>query len=133
MNLELLLHFLKFNIESNDPAITEWIQKHYTSNDLGIAFSNRSASLTMRIERIDDPGTERIHMPTDPVFAETNLCNARCYFDGKGRFYASNDGCYTHEIVYDLNTNNIRANVGGEFIKTAQSVVSNLVRPILQS
>jgi hypothetical protein len=43
------------------------------------------------------------------------------------------DGEYPHEMEYDLDTHVIRANVGGKYLANAQSVVSNVVRAILQS
>ena len=78
------------------------------------------------------PQAAQIHPPARGVFAETNLCNGRCYYEA-GRFYSANHGEYWHEMDYDLNTHTIRANLAGKYFDSGQAVISNMIRPILQS
>ncbi len=132
MNLELLLHFLKFDIRTESLDIKDWIGRLYVSNDLTSRFRDKRASLTLSVERKDSTRAARISPPTRAVFAETNLCNGRCYY-ADGRFFSANDGDYWHEMEYDLNTHTIRANLAGKYLQNGQHVVSNIIRPILQS
>jgi len=73
-----------------------------------------------------------IRPPADGVFAETNLCNGRCYYED-GRFFSKNYGEYWHEMEFQLSTNTIRATLGGQYLENGQAVISNIIRPILQS
>lgn len=132
MSLELLLHFLKFDIQTNSLGIEEWIERLYVSNDLRPQFPDKFASLKLFLERRDAPEAASICPPGHGVFAETNLCNARCYYED-GRFFSSNHGDYWHEMEYNLNTDAIRANLGGKYLKSGQAIISNMMRPILQS
>lgn len=84
------------------------------------------------MERKDAPTAARIRPPARGVFAETNLCNGRCYYEG-GRFFSANHGDYWHEMEYDLNKQTICANLGGRYLHSGQFVISNIIRPILQS
>lgn len=84
------------------------------------------------MESRDSPEAAPIITPQQRVFAETNLCNARCYY-ADGRFFSSNHGDYWHEMDYNLNTDAIRANLGGKYLKSEQAIISNMMRPILQS
>ncbi len=84
------------------------------------------------MERKDAPSAARLCPRARGVFAETNLCNGRCYYED-GRFFSANHGDYWHEMEYDLNANTIRANLSGKYLDSGQFVISNIVRPILQS
>jgi hypothetical protein len=132
VNHELLLHFLKFDIQTDSLNIKEWLEQLYVSNDLTRRFPDKLASLKLFVERRDAPQAARIRLPAHGIFAETNLCNGRCYYEG-GRFFSANHGAYWHEMEYDLNTHMIRANIGGKYLASGQHVISNIIRPILQS
>jgi len=132
VNLELLLHFLKFDIQTSSLQFDDWIARLYCSNDLTDRFPAKFKSLKLFVESQDSPQRIPISSPEQGVFAETNLCNARCYYEA-GRFFSSNHGDYWHEMDYNLHTNAIRANLGGRFLQSGQAIISNLIRPILQS
>lgn len=132
MNLELLFHFLKFDIQTSSLPVREWIEQLYVSNDLRQQLPGKFASLKLYVERKDSPEAARIYPPARGVFAETNLCNGRCYYEA-GRFFSANHGEYWHEMDYDLNTHTIRANLAGKYLDSGQAVISNIIRPILQS
>jgi hypothetical protein len=84
------------------------------------------------VERKNVPGAAPIRRPAAPVFAETNLCNGRCFYED-GRFFSENHGDYWHELEYDMSAHTIRAELGGLYLRRGQAVISNLIRPILQS
>jgi hypothetical protein len=132
VNLELLLHFLKFDIQSKTLGIREWIDKLYVSNDLTTKFPDKRKSLKLIIESKNSPEASVIVRPANGVFAETNLCTARCYYE-EGRFFSANHGDYWHEMDYDLNLHTIRANVAGKYLRNGQALISHMIRPILQS
>jgi hypothetical protein len=132
VNLGLILHFLKFDILTNSLDIKEWIEQLYISNDLTLSFPDKLASLKLCVERKDAPEAASIRAPARAIFAETNLCNARCYYED-GSFFSQNHGDYWHEMKFELETNTIHANLGGEYLESGQAVISNMIRPILQS
>ena len=132
MNLELLLHFLKFDIQTNTLQIKPWIDRLYVSNDLTRTFPDKCASLKLIVENKNSAEAALINPPAKGVFAETNLCTGRCYFE-EGRFFSANHGDYWHEMEYDLSTDTFRANVGGKYLDNHQALISHLIRPILQS
>jgi hypothetical protein len=131
VNRALLLHFLRFNISSHSMPFESWLDALYVSNDLRHDFPDRRPVLQLNVET-EASGAQSIDLPPHGVFAETNLCNARCYYSD-GRFYSTKPGSFRHELVYDLGSHTILANVGGDYIDYPQSVLSNIVRPILQS
>jgi hypothetical protein len=132
VNLELLLHFLKFDIQTNTLDIKPWIDRLYVSNDLTKTFPDKCSSLKLMVENKNSPEAALICPPAKGVFAETNLCTGRCYFQN-GRFFSANHGDYWHEMEYDLSTHTIRANVAGKYLYNNQALISHLIRPILQS
>jgi hypothetical protein len=132
VNLELLLHFLKFDIQTSSLQLDDWIERLYCSNDLTDRFPAKFKSLKLFVESQNSAQRKPIMPPSQGVFAETNLCNARCYYEA-GRFFSANQGDYWHEMEFNLHTNEIRANLGGKFLQSGQAIISNLIRPILQS
>ena len=132
MNLELLLHFLKFDIQSNSLDFKRWIDRVYVSNDLTQTFPDNCASLKLIVESKNSPEASLIKPPAKGVFAEINLCTGRCYYE-EGRFFSSNHGDYWHEMEYDLQAHTIRANVAGKYLSNSQAFLSHMIRPILQS
>jgi hypothetical protein len=132
VDLELLLHFLKFDIRTQSLDIKPWIERLYVSNDLTHRFPHKLASLRLCVERKDAATAASLRPPAHSVFAETNLCDGRCYYED-GRFFSANYGEYWHEIEYELNTHTVRANLGGKYLESGQFVISNIVRPLLQS
>jgi len=132
VNLELLLHFLKFDIQTETLQIKPWIDRLYVSNDLTRTFPDKCASLKLIVENKNSAEAALINPPVKGVFAETNLCTGRCYFE-EGRFFSANRGDYWHEMEYDLSTDTIRANVAGKYLDNHQALISHLIRPILQS
>lgn len=127
-----MLHFLKFDIQTSSLEFSNWIERLYCTNDLTARFPAKFKSLKLFVESRNSPQCIPIIRPEQGVFAETNLCNARCYYQA-GRFFSSNHGEYWHEMEYNLHTNTIRANLGGRFLESGQAIISNLIRPILQS
>jgi hypothetical protein len=132
LQLALLLHFLKLDIQTASLQIREWIERLYVSNDLTSRFPDKSASLKLCVERKDALAATPVDLPANRVFAETNLCNARCFYQD-GRFFSANSGDYWHELEYDLHAHTIRINVGGRYFDSGQFVITNIIRPLLQS
>ncbi len=132
METQLHLHFLKFNIQSHSLDVAPWLNRLYAPNDLSRDFPDQCVSLTLQIESKDSPHALSIAPLPNGVFAETNLCTGRCYYED-GRFYSASDKKFWHEMDYDIERNLIRANVSGKFLETGQWVISNFLRPILQS
>lgn len=132
MQRTLLLHFLKFDIQSSDPDGGVWIDRLYTDNDLRPHFPGREATLRLTIERLDTAIVPSPVAPAGAIFAETNLCGIPCFY-ADGRFYAARENEPKLRIQFDLSTSAIRAQVGGAFLQSGQHIVIDLIRPILQS
>ena len=128
----MLLHVLNLEVRSRSLRVRPWIERLYAFNDLRAVLPHRASLLTLEIERVDSAHAMPITVPASAVFAETNLCTGRCYYDA-GRFYSTSETAYAHVMEYDLDANVIRANVGGIYLENPQAVVSNMIRPILQS
>lgn len=128
----MLLHVLNLDIHTASLDLRPWIDRMYMSNDLRAMLPSRASVLTLYVERVDSEHAMEITRPPNAVFAETNLCTGRCYYHD-GRFYSASDTEYWHEMEYDLDAHTIRANLGGIYLRHGQAVVSNFIRPILQS
>jgi hypothetical protein len=128
----LQLHVLGLDVVTRDAAFCEWIDRLYVSNDLRGALPTRASSLTLRIERADDRDAPIPEAPPGAAFAEMTMCTAPCYY-ARGRFFSASDSPYWHRMDYDLDSRTIRASIGGIYLTRPQAVVSNLLRPILQS
>ena len=132
MQRTLLLHFLKFDIQSSDLDPGLWIDRLYADNDLWTHFPRRQATLRLAIERLETAVLPSVFPPPGAVFAETNLCGAPCFYVD-GRFYAAREGELRLRIEFDLRAGAIRAQVGGLYLRSGQHIVTDLIRPILQS
>jgi hypothetical protein len=128
----MLLHVLSLNVHSGSQRIGPWIERVYARNDLRDVLPHRASEVSLYIERMDSPLAMPITVPEHAVFAETNLCTGRVYYDG-GRFFSTSTTEYAHVMEYDLDAHVIRANVGGIYLENPQAIVSNMIRPILQS
>jgi hypothetical protein len=128
----LLLHFLKFDIQSSEPDAGAWIDRLYADNDLRAYFPAHEATLRLSIERRDTALLPSDMPPPGAVFAETNLCGVPCFY-ADGRFYAARESELRLRLEFDLRTSTIRAQVGGAYLESGQHVVTDLIRPILQS
>jgi hypothetical protein len=128
----MLLHVLNLEVQSRSLRVRPWIDRLYAFNDLRAALPHRASKLTLEIERVDSRHAIPISVPETAVFAETNLCTGRCYYD-RGRFFSTSESQYAHAMEYDIDAHLIRANLGGIYLENPQAIVSNLIRPILQS
>jgi hypothetical protein len=104
----------------------------YTSNDLTPLFAAQASRLRLHLESRDSPQASKLSTAARAVFAETNLCGGRCFYQD-GRFFSSGRGACWHAMEYELETGTIRANLGGQYLQSGQAVISNIVRPVLQS
>src|SRR5215208_1600435 len=132
VQLRMLLHVLDLDVLTHSLDVRQWIEQLYVSNDLRQRLPERASSLTLHVERADSPHAATLAPAPGAVFAETNLCTGRCYY-AHGRFFSASDSEYWHRMEYDLDTRVIRANVAGIYYERPQAIVSNLIRPILQS
>lgn len=132
MQTSLLLHFLKFDIQSNSLDLSFWPEQLYEPNDLTRQFPVHRTTLTLQIENGDSDFALPIAPPQNGIFAETNLCTGKCFYEN-GRFYSSSETQFRHQMDFDVERNWLRANVGGAFLESGKNVVSNFLRPILQS
>src|SRR5689334_21861974 len=119
----LQLHALGLDVVTRDAAFREWIDRLYVSNDLRAELAARASSLTLHIERADDPGAPVPTPPSGAAFAEMTMCTAPCYYAG-GRFYSASDSAYWHRMDYDLDSRTFRVSVGGIYLTRPQSIVS---------
>jgi hypothetical protein len=128
----MLLHSLKFDIQTYSLQLDDLLNALYVSNDLTTRFPVQASVLTLYVERRDSPHALEIHpiSSNDGVFAETGFCGAPCFYHD-GRFYASVDGADAHEVEYDVDRHTIRVNVSERY--DAQTVLTNIIRPLLQS
>jgi hypothetical protein len=108
------------------------VNELYTSNDLTSLFAAQTSHLRLQLESRDSPEVLGLVPWSGAVFAETNLCGGRCFYRD-GRFFSLGRGEHWHEMEYDLEAGAIRANLGGKYLQNGQSVISNIVRPVLQS
>jgi len=88
--------------------------------------------LRLTIERLDPADPRSVVQPPGAIFAETNLCGVPCFY-ADGRFYAAREGPLGLRLEFDLATSTIRAQVGGDYLHSGQHIVTDLIRPILQS
>ena len=123
---------MRLDIQSNSLQLEPWINELYVSNDLTSQLHLRSAPIQLHVESKGGPHQIRLTPKGDAIFAETNLCGGRCYYRD-GMFFSSGNGDYEHEMEYDLQSGTIRVNVGGKYQVNGQALISNLLRPILQS
>lgn len=123
---------MRFDIQTSSLQLEPWLKELYTSNDLTRFFSAQSSRLSLQLESKDSPAAFSLTSKSDAVFAETNLCGGRCFYQD-GRFFSASSGEYWHEMEYNLETGTIRANLGGKYLESGQAVISNIVRPVLQS
>lgn len=128
---ELVLHFLKFAIESRSLDVDPWVERLYASNDLRDRFPAHTARLRLLLERKDGPHAFSIDPIDDGAFAETHLGLGPCYYRA-GRFVSRNDAHLWHEMEYDLAGHTVRANLAGRYVEHPQSVITYVVRPILK-
>ncbi len=128
----LLLHFLKFDIQSSDPDAGAWIDRLYADNDVRSYFPGHEATLRLDIERLETTIPLSVRSPPGAIFAETNLCGVPCFY-ADGRFYAARESELRLRVEFDLRTSTIRAEVGGAYLESGQHIVTDLIRPILQS
>src|SRR5436190_19904528 len=99
MRRSLHLHFVKFDISSDQLDLDTFLDRLYANNDLTRSggFTRTALSLDLAI---DEPSSA-FHPPPRAIFAETNLCGGRCYY-ADGVFVAGLDGDYSLRIVYDV-------------------------------
>jgi hypothetical protein len=128
---ELVVHFLKLDIESRSFDLVPWVQRLFASNDLTSRFPAQARQLRICLERADSAFALPIPAMTDGAFAETHLGLGPCYY-AAGRFHSWNDGHLWHEMDYAFDTDTLRANLGGHYVQSPQSVITYVLRPILK-
>jgi len=128
---ELVLHFLKFAIESRSLDVDPWVERLYASNDVTGRFPAHAAHLRLLLERRDSPHAFSFRPLGFPAFAETHLGLGACYYE-EGRFVSANDAHLWHEMEYDVAGHTIRANLGGRYVENPHSIITYVVRPILK-
>lgn len=128
---ELVLHFLKFAIESRSLDVDAWVERLYDSNDLTARFPAHTARLRLLVERGDSPYAFSLRPLDAGTFAETHLGLGPCYY-ADGRFFSRNDGPLAHEMEYDFAAHTVRVNVAGRYVENPQSVITFVMRTILK-
>jgi hypothetical protein len=108
------------------------VKELYESNDLTPLFGGQASRLRLHLESRHSPGALGLAPRSRAVFAETNLCGGRCFYRD-GRFFSSGRGEFWHEMEYELEAGAIRANLGGKYLQNGQTVIANIMRPVLQS
>lgn len=131
MKTELVLHFLKLDIESHSLDLDPWLRRLYLSNDLTGRFPAHATRLRLCLEDRDSPSALRLVALQGGAFAETHLGLGACYY-ADGRFYSENPAQLWHAMEYDLETQTLRANLAGRYAESAQWVVTYVLRPILK-
>src|SRR4030095_4563881 len=128
---ELVVHFLKLDIESRSFDLVPGMQRLFASNDLPSRFPAQARQLRILLERADSPFTLPIPAMRDGAFAETHLGLGPCYY-AAGRFYSQNRGHLWHDMDYAFDSDTLRANLGGHYVQSPQSVITYVLRPILK-
>src|SRR5262245_6702649 len=106
---ELVVHFLKLDIESRSFELAPWVQRLFASNDLISRFPAQARQLRICLERADSALALPIPAMTDGAFAETHLGLGPCYY-AAGRFYSQNRGHLWHDMDFAFDTDTLRAN-----------------------
>ena len=132
MEGEILLHWLKFDIQTHSLDFLPWLDRLYSSNDLRRQFPGRAATVRLQMERLGSNHALPIAPLKDGVFAETRVLTSPCFYQD-GRFQSCNLSGFAHEFEYDALHHSIRCNLGGEFLSSGQLVVSHFIRPLMQS
>ncbi len=130
MHRTLLLHRLRVPIVSETFDITGLLRRLYTDNDLTCGAPQEMPAMSVQFERA---GAARSGSEADQgLFAETTLCGGRCYFRD-GRFVARTEGQFSIALQYDLRTDVLEATLSDAYAVDEQSIVIDLLRPLLQS
>ncbi len=131
MKTELVLHFLRLDIESRSLDLAPWVERLYVSNDLTSRFPAHVRRLRILLERKDSEHALPIAAMERGAFAETHLGLGPCYYEA-GRFYSENHAHLWHEMEYGLDDDVVRANLAGRYTESPQWVLAYVVRPILK-
>ena len=131
MKTELILHFLRLDIESRSLDLAPWAERLYVSNDLTRRFPAHEQRLLLRLERKDSDDALAIAPLRNGAFVETHLGLGPCYYEA-GRFYSENQGHLWHEMEYAFDHRTVRANLAGRYAHSPQAVMTYVVRPILK-
>jgi len=132
MEGEVLLHWLRFDIQTHSLDFLPWLDRLYSSNDLRREFPQRAATVCLQIERMGSREALPIIPFQHAAFAETRVLSSPCFYQD-GKFQSRNSSGFAHEFEYDALRHGIRCNVGGDFLQSGQLVVSHFIRPLMQS
>lgn len=131
----MLLHSLKFDIQSRSIVFGNWLDRIYRSNDLTGVFPSHIASVSLEVERKSSPHALDIEPidATNGTFAEIPLSGGMCYYRD-GRFYSECVGEFANCVEFVPATGVIRMNVSGRYDEVPPSgLIGLVVKPIMQS
>jgi hypothetical protein len=132
MEGEVLLHWLKFDIQTHSLDFLPWLNRLYASNDLRRQFPQRAANIHLQVERMGSSDALAITPLQPGIFAETRVLASPCFYQD-GKFQSRNSAGFAHEFEYDALHHSIRCNLGGAFLRSGQLVVTHFIRPLMQS
>jgi hypothetical protein len=132
---QMLLHSLKFDIQSRSIDFGDWPDRLYSSNDLTRVFPSHVASVSLSVERSSSPHILDIE-PIDAsngTYDQIPLCGGMCFYRD-GRFYSESSGEFLNRVDFVPATGKIRMNVSGRYDEVpASALLTLVVKPIMQS
>lgn len=130
-SVTLWLHFLQLDVTTHSERLYHWVTEHYSSLNQTHLFPEHSARFTVELEEIGSEHELDIPSAVDGTFTNFGLVSARCYFEN-GAFYSHDTGKYAHAVEVNVETNRMRANVGGDLIAFEESFIYNVFRDVLR-
>jgi hypothetical protein len=131
----MLLHSLKFDIQSKSIPLGEHADGLYRSNDLIESFPRNKRVLSLHLELADSPHSLQIEPITHKTgeFAEIGLLGGMCWF-AEGRFYSAGDGDFRAECEFNPADAQLRVNLGGRYGAVgADALLALVMKQIMQS
>lgn len=132
MQKQFLLHYLTLEIETSSERLFSWIENCYISYDQRAQFPGKESTYRFYFEELDSPEALTISLPQEGFLTEHTLGYGACYYHD-GLFYSETHQDFSHEIIYDMNTRTIRANLGGRYLDGEENFIYNIFRPFLRN
>lgn len=131
----MLVHSLKFDIQSRSISFGDWPERIYRSNDLTGVFPSHVASVSLEVERQSSPRALDI-APIDATNGTSDgirLMGGECFYRD-GRFYSESTDEFASSVEFVPATGHIRMNVGGQYDEVPTGwLLSLIIKAILQS
>lgn len=129
--LQLIFHFLTINVSTHSERIFNWLKNHYHSFDQSDRFGGPAQPYRLEIEECDSPHALPMKL-TDATRVKFCLLDDTCSYEN-GVFASSRHDEYIHTSEADTIGRTVRINVGGDFLRSEEDFIYNVMRDLLKS